>query len=291
MAQKFLNKDFFFNNEKISAGLYMEHREINMHSHEFWEISYVYEGAGTHHFDSGKASAIKESEFIFMSPGTAHCITSPTSKNEGWVRVCNLLLTQEYIDLLSERLLSMREFDEYALKNMILNKTPFCVQLSDEYSSIYSLLMTTVHEYRHYTYGSNEIIENTVLSILIYIIRIYEKSIKNNAVTTTKNEIIDDLTRYIRSNFSCQLSLEYLAAYVHLSPEYLSRYFKKCTGINISDFISETRIEKAKYMLRTDNRLINDISEYCGYKSISNFQKAFKKSTGMSAGEYRKLFM
>lgn len=125
----------------------------------------------------------------------------------------------------------------------------------------------------------------------MYIIRLYEKTIKNETVTTTKNEVIDDLVKYITFNFGSSLTLEYLAEYAHLSPEYLSRYFKKCTGVNLSDFIAETRIEKAKYRLHTSNWSITDICEYCGYRSASNFQKAFKKAVGMSAGEYRKSFI
>lgn len=290
MTQKYLNRDFFYNNEKVCAGFYLEHREINMHSHEFWEISYVYEGRGTHHFENGKTESIKEGEFVFLSPDISHCITSPPIEKGSPVRVCNLLITQDYIDKLKECLLSLREFDEYSLKDMIFNKEPFCIHLKDDSGSVYNLLITAVHEYKHFSDGSKDIIENSVMSLFMYIIRLYEKTIKNETVTTTKNDIIDDLVKYITSNFRSNLTLDYLAEYAHLSPEYISRYFKKCTGVNISDFITKTRIEKAKYRLRTSNWTINDICEYCGYKSISNFQKAFKKAVGMTAGEYRKSF-
>ena len=288
MTQKFLNRDFFEQNEKVRVGFYMEHREINLHSHEFWEISYVYEGRGTHYFEDGRTEPIKESEFVFISPDVSHCIASPPPEKGSWVRVCNLLLTQEYMDEIEKRLLSVQELDEYSLKDMIFNKAPFCIHLKDDSESIYYLLMAAAHEYKYFSDCSREMIENSVVSILMYLMRLYEKTIRNETVTTTKNEVIDDLIKYITSNFGSALSLDYLAEYVHLSPEYLSRYFKKCTGVNLSEFITETRIEKAKYRLRTSNWSINDICEYCGYRSISNFQKAFKKAVGMSAGEYRK---
>lgn len=286
MAQKYYCKDFFDNNEPVSIGFYMEQRETNMNSHEFWEISYVYEGRGTHHFEDG-SDAISEGEFIFISPDISHCITSPQSEKQGWVRVCNMLMTQEYVDDLTQRLLSLHELDEYQLRNILRDKKPFCIHLKDDSGSIYNLLMTAAHEYKHPMAGSGAIIENAALSLLTYITRLYERSLTNETVTTTKNDVIDDLIRFIKSNFGSNLTLDYLAAYAHLSPEYLSRYFKKCTGVNISDFITETRIEKAKYRLRTSNWSINDICEYCGYRSISNFQKAFKKAVGMTAGEYR----
>jgi AraC-like DNA-binding protein len=290
MAQKYLKKDFFENDENIFAGFFMEHREINMHSHEFWELSYVYEGRGTHHYENGNTESIKEGEFIFMSPNVSHCIVSPPPEKGAWVRVCNILLTQEYIDLLSEKLNTIHEVDEYSLKKIISKNEPFCIHLKDDSGSVKRMIMTIAHEYKHFTDGSREIIQNVAESLLIYILRLYERRITNETVTTTKNEMIDDLIKYIRYNFGSNITLEFLAAYAHLSPEYLSRYFKKCTGKKLSDFITETRIEKAKYRLRTSTQTINDICEYCGYRSISNFQKAFKKAVGMSAGEYRKKY-
>ena len=202
------------------------------------------------------------------------------------IMIC-ISITQEYMEAMIKRLLSLHELDEYRLRNMLSENERFCLHLKDDSGSVYNLLMTAAHEYRHPMDGSGTVIENTALSLLIYIIRLYERSLKNETAAATRKDVIDDLIRFIRSNFGSDLTLDYLAAYAHLSPEYLSRYFKKHTGVNISDFITRTRIEKAKYRLRTSDWTINDICEYCGYGSISSFQKAFKKAVGMTAGEYR----
>lgn len=132
-----------------------------------------------------------------------------------------------------------------------------------------------------------KIIENEIKSLLIYSSRLYDAALSGTPFHIKKT-ILDDLMKFIGSNFSADLTLSFLAEYVHLSPEYLSRYFKKYTGKNLSAFIAVTRIQKAKYMLRTEDLTIHEIAEYCGYTSISNFEKSFKKLTGMTAGEYRK---
>lgn len=287
MIRTFQVKDFFENEEKIHAGFYLEHREINMHRHEFWEISYVYEGNGTHHFENGSAVPIRDGEFIFMSPGAAHCITSPATADAGWVRVCNLLITEEYMRHLAKKLKNLHEFDEYRMLPIFQNSEPFCIHLKDDSGSIRNLMMTAAHEYRHFADGSAQMIENSTFSLLIYITRLYERSLSNETADSTKNDVIDDLLKYIRANFGSSLSLDFLSEYSHLSPEYLSRYFRKYTGMKLSDFITETRIDKAKYRLRTSTWSIQDICEYCGYRSASSFQKAFKKTVGMTAGEYR----
>lgn len=50
MIRQYLSRDFFGRGEQIMADLYVEHREVSMHTHEFWELSYIYSGKGKHHF-------------------------------------------------------------------------------------------------------------------------------------------------------------------------------------------------------------------------------------------------
>lgn len=113
---------------------------------------------------------------------------------------------------------------------------------------------------------------------------------KNSSLSgvVSKSHEIDELAKYIRANFSYNLSLDFLAQHMHLSREYLSRYFKKHMGKTISEYLLEVRIEKAKQMLRTSSYSISDICEHCGYTSVGNFQKAFKKVTSVSPSAYRK---
>lgn len=287
MEQTFLVEDFFDEGKSVKLGYYIEHREINMHSHDFWEVSYIYESRGTHYFEDGKTSQIKEGEFVFVSPGISHCVTSPQQGEGAWVRVCNFLMSQEYVDELKKEYLSIKELEEYTLRNMVARNEPFCIHMKDEYGKIYNLLDTAAHEYKYFTDSSNEVLKHIASTVLIQITRLYESKIKKEKVVETKNDVIDDLIKFIRSNFKSNLTLDYLAAYVHLSPAYLSRYFKKCTGMNISDFITKTRIDRAKQILKTSNYSIQEISEFCGYKDMSNFQRVFKRLVGVSASQYR----
>lgn len=111
---------------------------------------------------------------------------------------------------------------------------------------------------------------------------------KQHHVPIHGSAVIDEIKMYIRQNCSEHITLKRLADYAYLSPAYLSRHFKQCTGQNVSQYISETRIKNAKHLLNTTNDSITQISLACGYKSTSNFQKSFKKAVGMSASEYRK---
>ena len=77
------------------------------------------------------------------------------------------------------------------------------------------------------------------------------------------------------------------ARQVHLHPCYLSRLFKKATGIHFIDYVSRVRVEKAKRLLIDPSSRINEIAYACGFGSIPHFNRVFKKHTGMAPTVYR----
>ena len=127
-----------------------------------------------------------------------------------------------------------------------------------------------------------------MINLLIYIARLHKAQTVKQQTSDNKNAALDEIIKYIRSNFGGNLTLDLLAEQAHISREYLSRKFKNYTGTNLSDFITEVRIERAKQLLRSSTHSITDISAYCGYTSLGNFQRFFKKLTGCSPSEYRK---
>jgi two-component system response regulator YesN len=65
--------------------------------------------------------------------------------------------------------------------------------------------------------------------------------------------------------------------------------FKKETGMSISDYLQQTRIEYAKELLLNTDQSVSEIANASGYSNLSYFSAIFKKITGTSPGEYRKL--
>ncbi len=93
--------------------------------------------------------------------------------------------------------------------------------------------------------------------------------------------------KYIAEHLTGDVSLGRLGEQVYLNPFYLSRLFKKNTGISITDYIIHARIEKAKELLRSTNRRVNDIALEVGFESASYFTRFFKRSIKMTPVEYR----
>jgi len=77
---------------------------------------------------------------------------------------------------------------------------------------------------------------------------------------------------------------------VYLTPSYLSRLFKQETGVTITDYLINVRIEQAKNLLRSRPDLKTyEVGEQVGYPDSAYFTKLFKRIVGMTPNEYRQI--
>ncbi|WP_256761772.1 response regulator [Cohnella sp. WQ 127256] len=100
--------------------------------------------------------------------------------------------------------------------------------------------------------------------------------------------VISKIQLYIQDNLHKELSRDDIANSVYRNPAYLSRLFRKETGLSLSDYIVQVKIEKVKVQLKETNDKISNIAEGLGYLHFSYFAKLFKKVTGVTPQEYRK---
>jgi AraC family transcriptional regulator len=95
------------------------------------------------------------------------------------------------------------------------------------------------------------------------------------------------LRERIDAGLSGPLSLADLAAECGMSARHLIRTFKMTTGITLTEFISEARIERAKRELMSDDLMIKVIAGNCGFHGAAAFSAAFRKATGLTPRQYR----
>lgn len=98
---------------------------------------------------------------------------------------------------------------------------------------------------------------------------------------------MSDIASYIEQYYQSELSLQDIAARFFVSREYVSRKFKLEYGINISDYITNFRIEKAKLLMLNPNLRVAKIAEMVGFHDEKYFSKVFKKQEGKSPKTFR----
>jgi two-component system response regulator YesN len=100
--------------------------------------------------------------------------------------------------------------------------------------------------------------------------------------------IIDRVKKHISENIDKDLSRDDIAAYIYLSPDYLSRVFKKETGVSLSEYLIEEKFKFAQNLLIQSDMSISEIATSIGYTNFSHFSKMFKRVTDMNPLEFRK---
>lgn len=106
-------------------------------------------------------------------------------------------------------------------------------------------------------------------------------------LTYHNQDIIEVVNRLIDQNISEKITLENLCQQIYMNPSYFSRYFKKKTAMNFSEYVLQRRIEIAKKLIRENNLYIYEICTAVGIKNYKYFHKVFKTIVGCSPMEYK----
>ncbi|MGG1940087.1 response regulator [Paenibacillus polymyxa] len=102
------------------------------------------------------------------------------------------------------------------------------------------------------------------------------------------NPTIRDIARYLDAHYDEDISLQDIASRFYLSREYISRKFKQEYGVNLSDYLCQIRMSKAKLLLLNDKLRLHHIAGMVGYQDEKYFGKVFKKLEGVTPGEFRR---
>lgn len=94
---------------------------------------------------------------------------------------------------------------------------------------------------------------------------------------------------FMQDHFEEPISLNQVAAQIHMSSSQFSRMFKEVTGFSYIRYLSDLRFEKAKAYLEDSGLTAMSIGKLVGYPNPRYFSKWFKAMTGITPGEYRKL--
>src|SRR6266566_5310777 len=93
--------------------------------------------------------------------------------------------------------------------------------------------------------------------------------------------------KFIEDHQAEPLSLGRIAQVAHISRHYFCKMFKKATGMNFIDYLSRVRVEKSKALLLNPNSRISEAAFACGFQSMTNFNREFKRIVGLSPTQFR----
>jgi two-component system, response regulator YesN len=74
-----------------------------------------------------------------------------------------------------------------------------------------------------------------------------------------------------------------------MSRHHFSRTFKNAMGVTFQKYLNERRVEKAKDMMKNSRLTITEIAFFVGYADMTNFTRMFRKETGYTPSQYKKI--
>lgn len=96
-----------------------------------------------------------------------------------------------------------------------------------------------------------------------------------------------NVIKFIKDNIEEQISLKNVADVACMTEQSFCRFFKKKTNMNLSQFLNDLRIARARELLIRTDKPISDIAYLSGYNSPSHFCKVFKDQTGLSPLQFK----
>lgn len=269
-------------NEKIHTSVRV-HTSVAPHKHRFLELAYVIEGSTVHGMN-GEETEIKKGDYIIIDLGATHYYKSVGSH----FKIRNLLFLPEFVDRMLVNARSFTEVLNCYLVKCSNGRTPLTVAnrvFHDENGRVYEILERLALEYDEKKLGYIESIRCFLIEIIIETIR---KASPVGTGSTFSNNT-ERICKYIAEHFKENITLSDICAETGYSIPYVSRKFKEENGMTFSKYLQQLRINEARRLLSESNMRIIDIAEHIGYSDIKFFNDLFKKLTGKTPREYRKL--
>lgn len=269
---------------------------VRHHWHEEVEIVYLHHGSFKLDINMEPYGTDREC-FLFINSGELHSLRSLSMEfdEQAVVFSPSMLLFQDYDSI-----------DESILLPLTQNKLTF-PRFLDQTSPFFSAFRSCYQQISHIFSQSKEtlitgeqILTDDVISqlqikagILQLIGILMEAGLMCQSPRTESQKItaIKTVLSYITDHYHEKLYVQDLASQVNMNEQYFCRFFKRSIGKTPIDYINDYRLNKVIRLLETGDAQITEICLECGFNNMGNFQRLFKRKTGIAPLQYRKLYL
>ena len=254
-------------------------------SHDFWEIVYAHKGDIVCTAD-GKEVSLNQGEMLFHKPNESHGL-----------RANGIVEPTVFIISFDCRSLAMRFFEnfkitldsqslKYVYAVMEEAKRSFDIPFSDPLTKKMEILDNAV-------LGGVQMIKCYLEIMLVGIMRRLNQTSSQERAFLSENELsdklVEDVLSFLNENVYSTVTIEDICKKISYSKAYIFKKFKQVTGKTLIDYFTNLKISKAKELIKEKRLSIKEISLKLGFDTPNYFSKTFKKKTGFTPLEFRKI--
>ncbi|CAM4376595.1 AraC family transcriptional regulator [Paenibacillus typhae] len=244
-----------------------------LHAHDALEINMIKSGTG-YYIINGERYDFREGDILLINSNDLHCA----------YETGNLIM--QVITFDAAWFMGMVRCDPDVLapfKDMGLHFSNLLDRENGQIGALRALLLQIQEEHETESRSYTSVVYALLLQFFVYVNRYFRMDSLQpgkSTVTTTQLEKIWQVTRIMEEQPAYPWTLEELAALVYLSPSRFSDIFRRTAGMSPLLYLIQLRLENAYTLLQTTDRKILDIAMECGFRTLSNFNRLFKRHIG-----------
>ncbi len=133
----------------------------------------------------------------------------------------------------------------------------------------------------------NDQAERSAFDMMRFVSSMYDNAVSVVKEVQAPTGIIANVKQYIGEHFHEDINRDDIASFVFITPNYLSKLFRRETGLTLREYINACRIKEAKRLLTTTEQSISEIALDTGFENMSYFSTVFKKACGIGPLAWR----
>lgn len=255
------------------------------HTHNFYELILVNEGSGLHHLNQ-QTFPFKKGDVFLLTPEDYHSFDIEEHTVFTYVKFTEQLFFEkvgwsgsEWLEKIKRILYMPNTIPESIIRN------------SSDQEVLFTVVGKMYQEFKTHKLYTRELMLELFGVVLTIIIRNLSGRMQVDSKTKLEEENrISELLTYIRQHIGTRqkLSQKEIASQFFLSPNYVSLYLKKHTGMGLQQMITETRLKTAERLLKQSTFTVGQIAEKSGFNDSSHMNKMFQKYRNTNPSEMRK---
>ena len=134
-----------------------------------------------------------------------------------------------------------------------------------------------------------QMVQHVMMAIFYASDKPQSMSNKSDVLRSNADVLSKQFLELVKENFRKERQLKFYADALCITPRYLSRVVKECTGSSAADWIERYVVLEARALLKSTTMTIQQISDELNFPSQTFFGKYFKRRVGMSPKDYRRV--
>ena len=258
-----------------------------MHTHDFIEMGFIIDGAGTHIVDN-QSYHIQKVDLFLLNADVPHEFLSDNGEP---LTVCNCIFQPVSIDVPFS---GAKDFVDvayhYLFQSLRGAEGPSgYIRITGAGTLEIRQLLDNIHrEYQQKSPGYMQVIRSELTTLLIFVFRLYRNDREQvQSQPLFRRLVVNNALSYLQAHYAENITCRRLADRSYLSTSYFSRLFRDETGCSIIQMLQKYRMDAARELLENTVYTIEEVASRVGYFDLKHFYRIFHRHNGCTPGEYR----